>query len=128
MTEQMTPPQSYDWDNPTDAEIAADRWHRHYSRGRHGIREWPRDEPYRKRETERAQSALDAVSEANIITTDEELDALPNGSAILSDNHVVYEATQDSLGERAWAWGQKRRASKFVVLPARVLFRPEVTP
>lgn len=115
-------PVAVDWDDPTDAEVLADALRRQTSRGRHGIREWPRDEPFRQRETERAQAALNVLDRHRAVvagagtaaaggTPQDRIDSVIEA---LSDteNHEYYLADEhDAKVSVAWVLRQLKEAA-----------------
>lgn len=90
--------------------------------------------PYMQETTETGTVAQDVAVAAEahfrpVVTTAAELNALPEGVVILSEQGGVFGRALDGpgavwreLGFRANRWPED------ISLPARVLFRPEVTP
>ena len=69
------------------------------------------------------EGATWAATRARTITTVDQLDALPVGSVVLSEQGAVFEHDHDGFwAEPGFTW---RPMSKDMALPARVLYTPE---
>ena len=67
--------------------------------------------------------ADEATTRTRVVTTVTELDALPVGSVVLSEQGAVFEHDHDGFwAEPGFTW---RPMSKDMALPARVLYNPE---
>ena len=74
-----------------------------------------------------AEGIVEAIHADRTITTDEELDALPDGAVVLDADGDVMEADTNS-DRRIWyvpgrEW--ERVGNDYTHLPARVLYRPD---
>ena len=69
------------------------------------------------------EGATWAATRTRVVTTVAELDALPVGSVVLSEQGAVFEHDHDGFwAEPGFTW---RPMSKDMALPARVLYNPE---
>ena len=74
-----------------------------------------------------AEGIVEAIHADRTITTDEELDALPDGAVVLDADGDVMEADTNSdrriwyVPGREWEWV----GNDYTHLPARVLYRPD---
>lgn len=66
-------------------------------------------------------------SRPRVVETVEELDALPAGTVIRTDNTFPLEKVPNEFGT-PWAYGAKLCANRSVQLPATVLYLPKETP
>lgn len=69
------------------------------------------------------EGATWAATRTRVVTTVTELDALPIGSVVLSEQGAVFERDHDGFwAEPGFTW---HPMSKDMALPARVLYNPE---
>lgn len=106
-----------DWGDPTTAELLADAWHREQSRGRHGIKEWPREEPFRRIAAERAERVLTRLRASGIGVVQESVRAAPLGEATQSG---VTAEELDEAERRADRYSNKQARADVVALVAEV--------
>lgn len=68
----------------------------------------------------------EAATRTRVVTTVTELDALPIGSVVLSEQSAVFERDEVDMSwmETGVTW---RLSSEDIALPARVLYEPEET-
>ena len=127
------PPQPVEWDAPTIAEQLADAWHREQSRGRHGIREWPKSERHRQIATERAEAVIAQLKARGIdvvaqnertIRAIEDLNALPVRAIVRDANGFVFEYAPTGEGDNTWWYDGGPHDPDEVDLPALVIWCP----
>lgn len=85
-----------------------------------------------RRDLETASKIITAYHEALIVSTREELDALPVGAVVIETlpaevNDVPWVFEMDELGTWMTTCSDKAYYSSLITLPARVIYTPEET-